>query len=65
MMDTDTIWQTVLTLSGSLAGVKVILNGMAKRVERIETKLDTVVQTHATDRAEMGERVAALEAKVN
>lgn len=47
----------LLTLAAAAGGVKVSLNGTKQRVERIETKLDTLIETSANTR----ERVAALE----
>jgi hypothetical protein len=47
----------LLTLAAAAGGVKVSLNGTKERVQRIETKLDTLIETSATTR----ERVATLE----
>lgn len=49
--------------AASRRGTKDAFNGIYKRFDRHETKLDKVVDSVADIRSELGERVAKLEGK--
>jgi|APSaa5957512493_1039668.scaffolds.fasta_scaffold32144_3 hypothetical protein len=58
-MEPDLMMQGLISLTASIAGVKVAMNGIYKRLDRHETKLD-----ESTEKLYgFGERIARIEAQ--
>ncbi len=63
-MDIGTIIQVVVpvaTVAAAYGGVRQALNGTRQRTERIETKVDTIVDVQT----QHGERLAVVETKLD